>query len=168
MKRIIPLLMMLFLFISTTDAQNRQRKPQPPNTPEVPEIQNGPGRGFENLPGLTDEQREKLKEFRISHQKEMQKIHNELAEMRAHLKTLTDDFEKPDMDEINKTIDEITSKINAEMKNRTKHMEDLKKILDDEQWMRFKNNPGPGPFGPMGPNSHGPGRGRCNCPCANP
>ena len=164
MNKIIPLLIgICFLFFSgTLNAQRNPRVPGTPQpaqapkfwTPDTPLLLDAPERGFMAIPGLTDEQKEQLKELRLKHMKEVQSIKNEMSELKAHLKTITS-VDKPDMNAINKNIDEITSKINELMKSNAAHFQEIRKHLNEEQKLHLEMKRGP----------RGPGRGNFNCPC---
>lgn len=84
------------------------------------------------IPNLTADQQKKMDDLRVKHLKEVTPLRNELNEKYAHLQTL-EDAEKPDMEGINKTIDEITSIKAKLMKKSAAHRNDIKTILTDEQ-----------------------------------
>jgi len=95
----------------------------------------------QKIPGLTDEQKTKMKELRVAHLKEITPLKNLLEEKQARLNTLTS-AEKTDMAEINKTIDEI-SKLKADMmKARVNHQMKVKALLTDEQKVFFNAHMG--------------------------
>lgn len=97
--------------------------------------------GDQRIPGLTDEQKTKMKDLRVAHIKEVTPIKNLIEEKEARLKTLTS-AEKTDMAEINKTIDEI-SKLKADMmKARVNHQMKVKALLTDEQKVFFNAHMG--------------------------
>ncbi|KAA3617309.1 MAG: periplasmic heavy metal sensor [Calditrichaeota bacterium] len=89
-----------------------------------------------NLPGLTDEQKEKMKEIKISGMKAMKPIRNQLGEKLAKLQTL-ETAEKPNMSAINETIDEISSLKTAQAKLRAGNKQRIRALLNDEQKLFF-------------------------------
>lgn len=93
--------------------------------------------GMENMiPKLTDDQKAKIQEFRVAHMKEVTPIQNMIKEKQARLNTLTS-ADKQDMNEVNKTIDEI-AKLKADlMKKRVEHQNQIRSILTDEQKVYF-------------------------------
>jgi len=107
----------------------------------------GPGNGL----NLTDAQMEAFKQNRLTMQKQLQPIQNQLGEAEAHQKTLMT-AEKPDMAAINKNIEKIGS-LRVEMaKITTKNRLDMRAQLTEEQRLRFdtfkgRMNRGGGPEG---------------------
>lgn len=94
-------------------------------------------RGPENfLPDVTDAQKEKIQDFRTKHLKETTKLRNQLNEKRAKLQTLRTQ-DKTDMNAINNTCDEISELHNMLLKNREIHVQDIRKILTEEQRVIF-------------------------------
>jgi len=92
----------------------------------------GPARGL----NLTDAQRDAFKQSRMDLQKQLQPLHNELGEVKAHQKTLMT-AEKPDVSAINKNLEKI-GEIRVEMaKIQTKHHLDMRAQLTDEQKLKF-------------------------------
>ena len=95
----------------------------------------------QKIPGLTDEQKAKMKDLRVAHMKEVTPVKNLLEEKKARLNTLTS-ADKSDMNEINKTIDEI-AKLKADlMKARVNHQMKVKALLTDEQKVFFNAHMG--------------------------
>jgi len=88
------------------------------------------------IPNLTAEQKTKIQALRVVHQKEVTPLKNELAEKKAHLKTL-ESAEKTDKDAINKTIDEISSLQAKIMKSNASHRIEVASNLTDEQKVFF-------------------------------
>jgi len=110
------------------------------------------------IPNLTADQKAKIETLRVKHLKEVTPLKNELAEKRAHLKTL-ESVEKPDKDAINKTIDEITSLHGKIMKMGANHRLEVSSNLTDEQKVYFNSH-----RGQMNKGQMGMGRGmRGNC-----
>jgi len=128
---------------------------------------------FCKLPNLTADQQTKMESLRTKHLKEVSPLRNELAEKRAHLKTL-ESVDKPDMTAINKTIDEISALQSKMMKLRASHRIEVSSILTDDQKVYFNAHQGMGMKGNRGMgkgmrngmgNGNGMGRGNCpNCP----
>lgn len=88
------------------------------------------------LPGLTDEQKEKAKTFKVEFLKKITPYQDQIAEKRAHVRSLSNQ-ENPEMDKINSTIDEI-SDLRAEiMKAKAAHHQDIRNILTEEQRILF-------------------------------
>lgn len=102
------------------------------------------GVGIENkIPNLTTDQKAKIQAFRIDHMKVVTPIQNAIKEKKAHLNTITS-TDKPDMVDVNKTIDEI-SKLNGDlMKSRIAHQNQIRSILTDEQKVYFNAHIGSG------------------------
>ena len=93
------------------------------------------------IPGLSDEQKTKIKDLRTAHMKEVTPVKNVLAEKEARLNTLTA-ADKADMNEINKTIDEIAKLKGDMMKMRVNHQAKVKALLTDEQKVYFNAHMG--------------------------
>ncbi|HPD95148.1 MAG TPA: Spy/CpxP family protein refolding chaperone [Tenuifilaceae bacterium] len=93
-----------------------------------------------NIPNLTDEQKQKIDDLRVKHIKEVTPIKNELNEKRAHLHTL-ETADKPNLNEINKTIDEISALRAEIMKKNAAHRLDVASLLTDEQRVFFNSRP---------------------------
>ncbi len=90
---------------------------------------------FEHLQ-LSDEQKAKLQVLRVAHQKETLKLRNKMAELHAHLRTLST-AELADMKAINATIDEITQTQNLLMKSREGFKQQIRSMLSEEQRLQF-------------------------------
>ena len=89
------------------------------------------------IPNLTAEQETKIQALRVKHQKEITPLRNELAEKRAHLHTL-----KPDINAINRTIDEISALQTKIMKSNASHRIEVASNLTDEQKVFFNSHRG--------------------------
>jgi len=96
---------------------------------------------FMNIPDLTDAQQTKLKEMRTAHMKEMMPLKNELKEKQAHLQTLQT-ADKPDMNAINKEIDEIGVIKTNMAKKHAAFRQEVRKILTDDQRVFFDMHAG--------------------------
>jgi len=92
-----------------------------------------------NIPGLTDDQKTQIQKLRLDHLKEMQGLRNQVAENRAHYHTLMT-ADKPDMNAINKNIDEYVTMRSTMMKKQAAHIQDIRKLLTDEQRLFFDNH----------------------------
>lgn len=115
---------------------------------------------------LTPEQEQKINDLRVKHLKEVTPLRNELAEKRAHLRTL-ESADKPDMNAINKTIDEINSLRTKMMKAGAAHRAEVSQLLTDEQRVLF-NSRGPRGKGMKGQQGYmGRGMGLGLGPCMN-
>ncbi len=100
--------------------------------------QRGMERGMHHncIPGLSDEQKEKIDELRTPHMKNMQELRADMKVYKAELGKLMQ-AEKADQKAINNKIDEI-SKIKSDMmKERAKHKQDVRSLLTDEQKIHF-------------------------------
>ncbi|MCQ2975408.1 MAG: Spy/CpxP family protein refolding chaperone [Bacteroidales bacterium] len=85
---------------------------------------------------LTETQKNKIEEIKNSDSKRLLEINNLIREKRAHLNTIRC-VDKPNMDEINSTIEEIGNlNIEKEKINEKQHQE-IRKILTDEQRIKF-------------------------------
>ena len=96
-----------------------------------------------NIVGITEEQKSEIQKLRIIQMKERQTTQNQLREKRAHLITLQS-ADKMDMNEINMTIDEITSLQNTQWKKRVMHRNSVRELLTDEQKTFYTNRNGKG------------------------
>jgi Spy/CpxP family protein refolding chaperone len=93
------------------------------------------------IPNLTEEQEKKIKELRIPFAKEVLPLRNQLAEKRAHLKTLQT-AEKADLKSINSTIDEMSQLQSQIMKKHAAHTQSIRALLTDEQRIAFDTRAG--------------------------
>lgn len=107
---------------------------------------NGYRRGFDNppdsrsfcwrIPDITEEQNSQIQDLRTDHLKTMRPFRNEIREQRAQLRTL-ETADSPDMSKINNTIDNISGIQNKMHKTRASHIQDIRKILTEEQRVYF-------------------------------
>ncbi len=104
--------------------------------------------GIENkIPDLTESQKDQIEKLRTEHLKKTLPMKNEVGEKEARLRTLTT-VENVDMNKVNKTIEEI-GKIKTEMaKEREAHRQEIRKLLNDEQRVKFDSFPPRKPKGP--------------------
>jgi Spy/CpxP family protein refolding chaperone len=115
------MVMMLILLIMTGAAVNAQQSSR---------------ERVHGMAGLSDDQKAQIHKLRISHLKDIQTLRNQIRENRAHFKTLMTS-ENPDMNVINKNIDELGSFRNQLMKKQAAHIQDIRKLLNDEQRLGF-------------------------------
>lgn len=110
---------------------------------------NGP-----DIPGLTEEQKQEMKNLRIEHQKEMLPLRNQLGELHAKLRTLStgDDV---NMKEVNKQLEAISSVKLQMAKKRAAHRQGIRKILNEEQRVFFDSHYGKGFHGKKGKHAKG-------------
>lgn len=114
------------------------------------------------IPNLTAEQKTKIQALRVKHQKEVTPLKNELAEKRAHLHTLNS-VEKPDINAINKTIDEMSALQTKIMKSNASHRIEIASNLTEEQKVFFNSHQGKMNRGKRGHGMrHGMGNGMGN------
>jgi Spy/CpxP family protein refolding chaperone len=91
------------------------------------------------IPNLSPEQQTQIQELRTKHLKEVTPLRNELNEKRARLQTLQS-AEKPDMNAINKTIDEMAQIKANIMKKGSAHRTEISTILTEDQRVVFNAN----------------------------
>jgi len=105
----------------------------------------GEGRNFQNQQyhgnfieslDLSDEQQQQIETMRTAHMEKMLPMQNELKEKKAHLNTLST-AKVADTKAINSTIDEIGALKVKMMKERESHQQDIRKVLNDEQRIKF-------------------------------
>lgn len=133
------------------------------------QAQPGPGRGqnqgnnnvdrseiplLDKLPNITADQKAKITDLHTKMLKVIQPIQNQIGEKRARIKTLKQQ-ESPNLDEIDKLIDEISSLDAKIEKERVKFYVEVRKLLTDEQKVAMDR----GPRG-QGSQCQGGGRGK--------
>lgn len=93
------------------------------------------------MPDLTPEQEKVIKKSKLSFQKEASQLKNQIAEKKARLRTLST-AEKPDQAAIDKIIDEIAA-LKAQLdKKRSRHQQEIRAVLTDEQKVIFDSKKG--------------------------
>ena len=92
--------------------------------------------GFSYYGALSEEQRAEIKKIRTEQTKERTQIRYMLKEKQAKLEVLQT-ADKPDMKEINKTIDEIASIRAKEMKNQAAARQKIRSLLTEEQRIHY-------------------------------
>ena len=95
------------------------------------------------VPNLTEDQKTKIKDLKITHQKQMLIYRNQMGELKAKEQTLTT-ADKADMKAINANIDEITKVKNQMMKAKAQHQQDVRALLNPEQKLWFDTHKGKG------------------------
>ena len=118
-----------------------------------------------NLPGITQEQLDKIDALHVEKLKENQQLRNQLNEKRARLRTLST-ADQPDSKAIDATIDEMAALRATIQKNNMARMQEIRQLLTDEQRVVFDargpGKRGPGMMGAAGQGRRGPGfRGDC-------
>jgi Spy/CpxP family protein refolding chaperone len=91
---------------------------------------------FRGIPGLSEDQKAQIQKLRVSHLKDIQVIKNQIGENRAHYKTLMTS-ENPDMNAINKNIEEFGGLRTQLLKKQAAHLQDVRKLLTEEQRLIF-------------------------------
>lgn len=120
--------------------------------------QRGPSADLMEL-NLTDEQKQKIDQMHLEHQKKVLSLQNQLGEKRAHLKTLTS-ADAPDAKAINALIDEIGGLNTQLMKARVNLQLQIRSLLTEEQRLHFDmDKPGCGMRGESRGKGMGHGRG---------
>lgn len=108
------------------------------------------------FPGLSDEQKNKIKAIKIQEDKQLLPIENQIKEKKAHLNTLRT-AAQPNMSEINSTVEEI-GKLKTDIeKIREANIQEIRKVLNDEQRLMFdkQEHHGKGGHGFHGGHHHG-------------
>jgi Spy/CpxP family protein refolding chaperone len=122
-----------------------------------------------NLPGVTQEQLEKIDALHVENLKENQQLRNQLNEKRARLRTLST-ADQPDSKAIDATIDEMAALRATIQKNNMAKTQEIRKLLTDEQRVMFDargpGKKGRGMMGAAGQGRKGPGF-RGDCPYRN-
>lgn len=90
---------------------------------------------------LTEEQQTKIDALKLSHQKKVLHLKNELNEKKAKLRTLQT-AEVSDMKAINSIIDEIGTIKTKMAKEQAAHHQEIRKILTEEQRIKFDMHQG--------------------------
>lgn len=113
-----------------------------------PNMQNCPKNAGKhcNISDLSEAQQKKIDELKLVHQKNMLQLKNQLNEKDARLQTLRT-ADKADMNEINKTIDEIGLIKTQMMKERENHRQQVRAQLTDNQKVQFDMSQGKGHCG---------------------
>ena len=89
-----------------------------------------------NMPDLTEEQKNQMKDLRFQMHKTLLPLQNQIGEYDAKMKTLTT-AEQADMKAINKVIDNKTDVLAKMMKLKAENHQKIRAILTDEQRVMF-------------------------------
>lgn len=90
---------------------------------------------------LTEEQQTKMEAQRLAVQKTMLPLKNELNEKKARMRTLSS-TENADMKAINSLIDDMGTIKTKMAKIRAEHHQEVRKMLTEEQRIKFDSNAG--------------------------
>ncbi len=90
---------------------------------------------------LSDEQKTKIEDLKLEHQKKMLPLRNQLNEKMAKMKTLETAF-PADMKAIDALIDEMSGVRTQMAKERAAMHQEVRKILTEEQRIKFDTRPG--------------------------
>lgn len=131
MRRITYLATAIFsmLLVSLLVAQPRHRGMMCSHTPAAPQ------RMFEAL-NLTDDQKAKIEDLQLTHQKAMLPLRTELQSKMTSLRLLQTE-EKPDLKKIDQLIDDAQTLRSKMQKARVRHQQEIRKILTPEQQKKF-------------------------------
>ena len=91
---------------------------------------------FNKILNLTNQQKEQIKSIHTTFLKKTNPLKNQLAEKRAHLRTITA-VDKPNQKEIDNTIDEIGQLRTQILKARTDMQLKVRSLLTEEQKIHF-------------------------------
>ena len=131
---------MVFLFVA--NAANAQRK----DSSRAPYhghkmLRTSEGHGSMGIPNLSEDQKTKIKAQQVAFGKEALPLKNQLAEKRAHLRTLQT-ASTYDANAVNATIDDISKTESLLMKKQAANLEAIRKLLNDEQRLAFDSHKG--------------------------
>jgi Spy/CpxP family protein refolding chaperone len=107
---------------------------------------NGKCHGMKNIPGLSDEQVSKIDALKVDHLQQMNTSHANIQTLQAELHEL-EIAENVNMDKIYSKIDEISAVKTKMAKERSKHRQDIRKLLTKEQQVYFDSHMGKAPGG---------------------
>jgi len=129
-------LMMLVFFVGMSMVSVAQNKPEANDDDDV--YGHGGKRGERMMAklGLNAEQKTQMEKLRTAHLKEVLPIKNQLDIKRAELKAL-ETADKADLNAINKKIDELSALRTEIRKKKAAHRQDIRKMLTDEQRIKF-------------------------------
>jgi Spy/CpxP family protein refolding chaperone len=123
-------IVLLALPILAGVAQNRQQGPQRQQAFNKEQLHHA------SIPDLTDDQRAKMKEYRLDMQKKMLPLMNQMGENKARMRTLST-AESVDMKAIYKLIDGKAGIMAKMMKIRAENRQNVRKMLTEEQRIVF-------------------------------
>ncbi len=113
-----------------------------------PDRGNGKYHGMKSIPGLSDEQISKIDALKVDHMQQMNTFHANIQTLQSELNEL-EIAENVNMDKIYSKIDEISAVKTKMAKERSKHKQDIRKLLTKEQLVYFDSHMDKGP-GDMG------------------
>ncbi len=113
---------------------------QPPKGKPVPPRQPAFGMMQERL-GLTDEQKDRMKQLMLERTKELLPLRNEMAVLKAEYHKLMA-AEKPSRKEIDAIIDKQTALMNKMRKLQATYVLKMRKVLTEEQWLMIQAHRG--------------------------
>lgn len=92
------------------------------------------------LPGLTDEQKEKIRKLNLENDKQNLPVENNIAELEAKMRSVTTG-DNASYEQASKLIDEISGLRAKVMKNNIRTHLEIRKLLNDEQKVIFDRKP---------------------------
>jgi Spy/CpxP family protein refolding chaperone len=171
MKKTIMAVLVLTLFLTVTVLGQEEPAKQPAAKQPTPGVgmmmrhQGGPGNGPMQLPGLTQDQKSKLADLRLAHQKDILPLRTQLEKLHGDLKLeiTADKFNEGKVKSIQSDMAKIRSEIGSKAVLHQRAIRDLltpdqRKVFDQRILSRGMMGAGRG-LG-VGPgNRMGPGRG---------
>ena len=137
------ILLSVGLFAQADKGQTTPQKKEVKQTTETKSLtapHKGAGEQQEfGIPGLTDEQRNSIKQLQLTMKEESLKNVNLLREKKAQLATLQK-ADKPDQEAIDKATEEITALQEEMTKARTDFRAKVNELLNDEQREEFQRS----------------------------
>lgn len=119
----------------TAPQENTKPERPMPTRPERPVMMRGNQDNME-IPNLTEEQKTKIKDIKLKNEREMLTLKNQIGEKKAKLKTQTT-TDSPNMNEVNKTIDEIGNLKSQINKRKAAAKQEIRSLLNEEQKLAF-------------------------------
>lgn len=131
---------LLIAILMTTGVSYAQNKTQQQKQTQNKECTHKAHKGDHSfIPDLTEEQKESIKKIKLQLKKDMLPIQNLIREKEAKLITL-ESAETPDMDKINKLIDEIYAEKAKLRKLKVKAHQDIRNLLTEDQKIIFDSH----------------------------
>jgi len=160
-SRVIALAIIMVVGTVSVQAQDqRGPHPQQDGKEQMQRGQHGPKRqGPPPIPGLTDEQKDQMKDIRVETEKNVMPVRNQIGEKEARLRTLVT-ADSYDERAVNKVLDEIGDLKTEVEKIKVASLQKVKEVLNDEQLLVFykhmdKKGKGQGPGNRPGKGHHG-------------
>ncbi len=100
----------------------------------------GPGQYCQFIPDLTEEQEKEISSIRTEQLSESTRHRAKMAELRAQKRSLMLEA-RPDEQELNDVIDQMTELRNKQLKRNVAHRQKIRELLTDEQRVYFENLP---------------------------